>query len=342
MTNPAKIGMRAARFFAALLCCAAVFSDFLSPCPASLQNLNEFYAPPARLHVVDAGGAFHWRPFVYRLELTNTLDVVYTERRDAAVPLRFFCSGYSYRWLGLIPMSLHLACGESFHPLGTDELGRDVLARLLAGARTSLFVVVLGICIYAVIGLLLGSLAGMLGGWIDAALMRLSEFVLALPALYLILALRALLPLGIPYWQALLLNVGIIAGVAWPPMARGVRGLIFQLRSAGYVEAARSIGCTPGQILTRHMLPALPPFVAAQAVLAAPIFLLGEVVLSFLDVGFRDTGESWGTMLRSLRDPRVLTDFRWNLAPLVLVFATLFCLNVVSNRAKAERDPVKL
>ncbi len=338
----ARIGQRAARLCATVLFLAAIFSDFLSPCPASLQNLGEFYAPPTRIHFIDTQGNFHWRPFAYRIELTNTLDVVYRNRTDAPVPVRFFCSGYPYRWLGFIPMSLHLACGESLHPLGTDDLGRDDLARLLAGARTSLLVVGLGVCIYAVIGLTLGAFAGLLGGWIDATLMRLSEFVLALPALYIILALRALLPLSMPYWQSLLLNVGVIAGVAWPPMARGVRGMIFQLRAAGFVEAARSIGCTPWQILRRHMLPALPPFVATQAALAAPIFLLGEVVLSFLDVGFRDSGESWGTMLRALRDPRVLTDFRWNLAPLFFVFATHFCLNVISNRLRLERDVIKI
>ncbi len=340
--NAAGTGLRAARLLALLLLCFALFSDFLSPCPATLQNLAEFYAPPARIHFVDSGGTFHWRPFTYRLELADNLDVVYRQVTDKPMALRFFCRGYSYRWLGTIPMSLHLVCSESFHPLGTDELGRDILALMLAGARTSLLVVCLGMCIYALLGLALGSLAGLLGGWVDAVLMRFSEFVLALPALYLILALRALTPLRMPYWQTLLLNVGIIAGVAWPPMARGVRGLIFQLRNAGYVEAARSIGCTPWHILKRHMLPALPPFVATQAALAAPIFLLGEVVLSFLDVGFRDSGESWGTMLRSLRDPRVLTDFWWNLAPLALVFATLFCLNVASSRVRQEGVPVKL
>jgi peptide/nickel transport system permease protein len=334
--------MRAAQILTALLCLAAVFSDFFSTSPAAAQNLNEVYAPPSRIHFIDASGAFHLRPFIYRYDLINPLDIVYAEQKDTPSPISFFCTGYSYEWLGLIPSSQHLAGAAGLHPLGTDDLGRDVLARLLAGARTSLIVVLAGVCIYAAAGLAIGSLAGLLGGWVDSALMRFSEFVLALPALYLILALRALTPLRMPFWQMLLLNVGVIAGVAWPPMARGVRGLIFQLRSAGYVEAARAIGCTPLQILRRHMLPALPPFVVTQAALAAPIFLLGEVVLSFLDVGFRDTAESWGTMLRSLRDPRVLTDFWWNLAPLALVFATLFCLNVLSNRIHAESDAVKI
>lgn len=325
-----------------LLCFAAALGDFLSPSPAEEQDLNRFFAPPSKIHFFDSQGRFHLRPFINRLELLEPVDVVYEERRDDALPLRFFCAGYRYRLLGFLPCSIHLACGDGFHPLGTDDLGRDVLARVLAGARTSLVIVLAGICLYTLLGLAIGALAGLLGGWVDALLMRISEFVLALPALYLILALRAMLPLKLPYWQTVLLTVGTIAGVAWPPMARGVRGLVFQLRNSGYVEAARSVGCTPWWIFRRHILPALPPFIFTQAAVAAPLFLLGEVVLSFLDVGFRDSGESWGSMLRNLTNPRVLTDFWWNLAPLALVFTTLLCLNLLSDRTNREQNVARI
>jgi peptide/nickel transport system permease protein len=268
--------------------------------------------------------------------------VVYRERKDRTYPLEFFRRGHSYRLLGVIPTNVHLVGTEEnvFHPLGTDELGRDVLSRVLAGAQTSLLVVLVGMAIYALTGVALGVTAGLLGGWTDAALMRLSEFVLAVPALYLILALRALLPIKLPFWDTLLLTVGTIAAVTWPPLARGVRGLILQLKGAAYVEAARALGCSNVRILRDHMAPALTPFVLTQSAVAAPVFLLGEVVLSFLDVGFRDSGESWGSMLRSLKDPRVLTDFWWNMSPLVLVFATLFCLNLVSSRLRLRESGV--
>ncbi len=321
---------------------AATIGDFLSPSPPEKQDLTRFFAPPSRIRFLDDQGRFHLRPFIYRLQLQDPVEVVYEERSDEALPLRFLCTGYRYRLLGVLPSSMHLVCGDGYHPLGTDDLGRDVLARVLAGARTSLVVVLTGICLYTLAGLAIGALAGFLGGWLDGLLMRLSEFVLALPALYLILALRALLPLKLPFWQTVLLTAGTIAGVAWPPMARGVRGLIFQLRNSGYVEAARSIGCTPWWIFRRHILPALPPFVLTQAAVSAPLFLLGEVVLSFLDVGFHDSAESWGSMLRSLTNPRVLTDFWWNLAPLGLVFTTLLCLNLLSDRAGRERDAARI
>jgi len=325
--------------FACFLVLLSILADFLSPNPPLMQNLNQFYHPPARIHFFDGEGKLHLRPFLYRTELQEPLDALYSEETDTEYPLEFFFKGHPYKLFGLIQMDRHLA-GRSqepyFYPLGTDELGRDVLARVLAGTRTSLMIVSLGLCLYALLGLAIGTLAGLYGGWIDAVLMRFSEFVLALPALYLILALRALLPMRISFMQTLFLMVGTIAAVAWPPMARGVRGLILQVQNSTYVEAARSLGATPTHIFLRHMFPSLLPFILTQLVVAAPIFLLGELVLSFLNVGFQDSAESWGLMLRSLKDTRVITDFWWNLLPLGMIFLTLLSLNTLSNRLRGK------
>jgi len=330
--KPSRPGFALA--FAAFLGAASIFADFLSSNPPAMQNLEQFYHPPVRVCFAGGRETPSGRPFIYRTELKEPLDALYEENHETAYPLEFFFKGYPYRLLGLIPMDLHLV-GRSrpplYYPLGTDELGRDVLARVLAGTRTSMLVILTGLIVYAALGIAIGSCAGFFGGWVDSCLMRLSEFVLALPALYLLLAMRAVLPMRIPFAPTLFLMVGTIAAVAWPPMARGIRGLILQLKSSGYVEAARSLGATPIHILRRHMLPSLLPFVLTQLAVAAPIFLLGEVVLSFLDIGFRDSGESWGSMLRNLKDVRVLTDFWWNLLPLCMVFLTLLCLNMLSS-----------
>jgi peptide/nickel transport system permease protein len=329
----------AAGFFVVLIL-LSLFADFLSSNPPAMQNLDQFYHPPTRLHFVDGKGKFSPRPFIYRSELKEPLDVSYQENTDEAYPLEFFCRGYRYTLFGFISSDRHLV-GRSqdppYYPSGTDELGRDVLARVLAGTRTSLIVVVTGVVLYSVLGLLIGAFAGLAGGWVDSFLMRFSEFVLALPALYLVLALRALLPMHIPFWQTLLWVIGTIAAVAWPPMARGVRGLILQIKSSTYVEAARSLGGTPIHVFLRHILPSLRPFVLTQLTVAAPVFLLGEIVLSFLNVGFRDSGESWGSMLRSMKDTRVITDFWWNLLPLCMVFLTLLSLNIISSGLRKRR-----
>lgn len=323
--------------FIGFLIAISIFADFLSSNPPEMQNLEQFYHSPVRVHFAKSGS-----PFIYQTQLTSPLDVLYEVSDRTAFPLHFFFKGYPYKLFGLIPLDRHLVGRNQspfYYPLGTDELGRDVLARVLAGTRTSILVVVLGLLIYAALGITIGAVAGLSGGWIDSLLMRFSEFVLALPALYLVLAMRAVAPARIPFIQNLFLVVGIIAAVAWPPMARGIRGLILQLRNSGHVEAARSLGATPAQLFRRHMLPFLLPFALSQLAAAAPIFLLGEVTLSFLDIGFRDSGESWGAMLRSLKDTRVLTDFWWNLLPLGMVFLTLLCLNLLSSRVgRGKRD----
>ena len=324
---------RIARWLAVALAVAAICGPFLSPNSPEAQNLPAFFSPPTRIHFVDASGRFHWRAFVYRSELKDPLEGSYAERTETRYPLSFFGRGWNYEFLGMMPSSRHLVLVDSGAQLflfGADDLGRDVLARVLAGARTSLVIVLLGILAYGLLGFIIGAAAATSGGWSDALLMRFSEFVLALPALYLILALRALLPQKLHYWQTVFLTVGTIAAVSWPPMARGIRGMILQLKGAGYVEAARSMGSTPVGIFVRHILPAITPLALTQTAVAAPLFILGEVVLSYLGVGFHDADDSWGAMLQLAKDPRVLTDFQWNLAPLGFVFVTLLCLNLLS------------
>jgi peptide/nickel transport system permease protein len=339
MKVPKGFGFPIAFIF--LLVFISIFADFLSSNHPSAQNLDHFFVPPSPIHFFEENGEFHGRPFIYHTELTDPLDVEYSEQKETAFALEFFYKGYGYKLFGLIPWDRHLM-GRSlepfYFPLGADELGRDVLAKILAGTRTSLLVVLLGMVIYAVLGITIGALAGLLGGWIDSVLMRFSEFVLALPVLYLVLALRALLPMSVPFWQSLFFTIAIIAAVAWPPMARGIRGLILQLKHSTFVEAARSLGGTPIHIFRHHMFPSLLPFVLTQTALAAPIFLLGEVILAFLNVGFQDSGESWGSMLRSLKDARIITDFWWNLLPLAMVFLTLLCLNLLGGRLRT-REP---
>ncbi len=333
--------IRLARYLAIPLVLVALFSDFLSPSAPDLIDLNQCFAPPNRIHFKDTEGSFHWRPFIYRMELSDPQQQRYREAGGPMYPLQWFCKGYRYRFLGLFPSSIHLLGAEPpgvWHPWGADDLGRDVLARSLAGARSSLMVLILGVALYFVLGVAFGTFSGMCGGWLDAVMMRFSEFVLALPVLYLVLGVRAVLPARMPFWQMVMLTAVIIAAVTWPPLARGVRGLILQLRSAGFVEASRGMGASEWHVFRRHLLPSLVPVAAAQTVAAAPVFILGELILSYLNVGFQGAGISWGAMLRNLRDPRIFTDFWWNLSPLGFVFITLFCLNSFSSRLR-PREP---
>lgn len=329
-------------WLAMLLAAAAMLSDFFSPNPPDEQDLMNAFAPPSRIRFVDADGRIHLRPFTYRFELADPLNLTYVERTGERYPIHWFVEGYEYRLFGVLRTSTHVAGtpGQRLLFFGADELGRDVLARTLAGARTSLSVVVVGVAVCVILGVLVGAAAGAGKAWIDSLLMRFSEFVLALPALYVILALRATLGNRGSRAEAILLTAGIIAAVTWPPLARGVRGILMQLHRAGYIEAARGLGCSETRIFVKHHLPSLMPYVASQSLIVAPAFLLGEIVLAFLDAGLGDPGGSWGTMLRSLRDPRILTDYQWNLAPLVFVFLTLFSINLLGRRVQTTVGPV--
>jgi len=151
-----------------------------------MQNLDSFYAPPARIHFVDDRGQFHWRPFVYRSEMTNLLDASYTEITDRRFRWSFFSQAMN---IGFWAGSREPAPGRNpeagtFYVLGADELGRDVLARILAGARTSLLVIVVGIALYAAIGVSIGSLAGWLGdGWMPFSCAVRSLYSLSRPCI---------------------------------------------------------------------------------------------------------------------------------------------------------------
>jgi peptide/nickel transport system permease protein len=328
---------RLARYLGILLILAALLSDFLSPSAPDGLDLDQCFAPPSRIPFIDADGSFHWHPFTYPMELSDPQERRYREDNGTVVPLQWLYEGYRYRLLGVFPVSVHLLGTVQpgvWHPFGADDLGRDILARCLAGARSSLMVLLLGVVLYFILGVAFGAFSGLCGGWMDVALMRFSEFVLALPVLYLVLGIRAVLPANMPFWQTVMLTAVTIAAVTWPPLARGIRGLILQLRGAGFVEAARGMGASEWHVFRRHLLPALAPVAVAQTVAAAPVFILGELILSYLNVGFQGEGISWGTMLRNLKDPRVFTDFWWNLLPLGFIFITLFCLNSFSSRLR--------
>jgi oligopeptide transport system permease protein len=189
------------------------------------------------------------------------------------------------------------------HPLGTDYLGRDMLARLMRGARTSLFIGVAAPLICMLIGVLYGGAAGYLGGRIDREMMRVSDFVLALPFLLFMILFRVMFGLGpgesgvVPMLVALIL-------LSWPATARLVRGQVMQSRNLAYIDAARLMGAGPGYIIVRHLLPNLLSVVLVSLTFSIPTAIFIEAFLSFIGMGVVPPTPSWGSMcndgLRSL------------------------------------------
>jgi peptide/nickel transport system permease protein len=199
--------------------------------------------------------------------------------------------------------------------LGSDAYGRDVFSRLLYGGRVSLLTGLLAAFLSLGLGLALGTVAGFHGGWLDQILMRGGELVMALPWLYLLLAVRAFLPLHIATVQVFFLIVVIIGGVGWVRPARLIRGVVLSARERGFVLAARGFGASDAYLIRRHILPLTAGVVLTQATVLIPQYILAEVALSFLGLGVGEPVPSWGNMLAEAQQYHSLVAHGWMLAP---------------------------
>jgi peptide/nickel transport system permease protein len=217
------------------------------------------------------------------------------------------------------------------HLLGTDALGRDVLSRTLFAARFTLLTAVAGVVLTLGLGTALGVAAGLLGGLSDRLVMRTSELFMALPALYLILALRNLFRDALGPVESGAIIVISLSAVGWTGVARLVRGQVLSIREADYVVAARAAGATPIRIMAVHVLAALRPFLLLQLGISFPYFLLGEVTLSFLGLGLPEPAASFGNMLASAVASAGLLSRQWWvwLAPATLLTLAVLGSNLI-------------
>lgn len=229
-------------------------------------------------------------------------------------------------------MTARLSSPSWAHPFGTDQLGRDLLFRVLLGARTSLEIAVTAVVTSVVLGLPLGMVSGYFGGQIDNVLMRLVDTLLAFPALLLALTISAVLG---PNTQ----NTIIAIGVAFTPyLARIIRGEALRVAQMPYVEAARASGTTNLMILIRHVLPNIMPPVIVQSTISLAFAILAEAGLSFLGLGTQPPAASWGLMIQASRD--YLDIAPWTaLVPGLAVAATVLGLNMFGDVLRDVLDP---
>lgn len=177
------------------------------------------------------------------------------------------------------------------HPLGLDELGRDLLARLLLGARVSLLVGISVVGVSSLVGVTIGAIAGYLGGWVDTLIGRVMDVLLAFPGILLAIALVAVLGPSLTNVVLALVTIG------WVGYARLVRGQVLKVRELEYVQAARALGATLPRVLVQHVVPATFSAVSVQATLGMAGAIIAEASLSFLGLGVQPPMPSWGTML---------------------------------------------
>lgn len=330
----AHAGLASALVALAAVHLAALAAPFLSAYDPTEQNRTLPYAPPTRVHMIDGGGRFRWRPFVYRMARRGDGEG-YEEDRRRSYPVLLLVRAVDPAGAGRV----HLFGVEEparIFLLGTDGFGRDLFSRLLHGARISLFAGVMATVLSLALGWLLGVAAGYYGRWVDSALMRSAELFLALPWLYLLFAVRAVLPLRVSSGEAFLLLVLLIGLVDWARPARLIRGVVLSARERSYVLAARGFGASDLYLIRRHIAPQTLGLLLTQAAVVAPQYVLAEVTLSFLGLGVSEPTPSWGNMLASLQQYHVLVSYWWMWAPgfaLLAVSLAYYALSEVLHRA---------
>jgi len=294
-----------------------VCAGFFAPYDPVEQDRQSPYLPPMRLHLLDAHGHLHVRPFVYSLRLRESSFDQYEEDTTEPHPVKFFLKGAGYRLLGFLPCRMHFFGGENarIYLLGTDAYGRDQFSRLLFGGQVSLFAGLLGAGVTLFIGLSIGAVAGYYGGWRDSLLMRVAELFLALPWLYLLFALRAFLPLAVSPLEAFFLITAVLGAVGWARPARLVRGVVLSAKERDFVRAARGFGASNGYLLRRHILPETSSVLLTQAAILIPQYVLAEMTLSFLGLGVPEPVPSWGNLLSGLQQYSVLVSYWWMYLP---------------------------
>lgn len=223
------------------------------------------------------------------------------------------------------------------HPMGTDNAGRDILARVLSGGQISLTVALIATLVSLVIGVSYGAIAGYLGGRIDDLMMRIVDILYSLPYVIIVIVLLALLPAKTPTGQLAQLFFALGA-VSWLTMARIVRGQIMSLKNQEFVLAARATGVSTPRIIFRHLIPnALGP-VIVYATLTIPSVMLSEAFLSFLGLGVRPPRVSWGSL--AAEGAQSLAVYPWQLIfPGLTMALMLFCLNFLGDGLRDALDP---
>jgi len=300
----------------------------IAPHDAGRQFPDLGFAPPMRPHVFDDDGRIH-RPFVYPVRLVDRLEHRFTEDRATRIPLEWFSSG---------AIVTTAESSGPWLPLGADALGRDVFARLLLGARLSLGVSIAAAVLALLLGAFAGAVAGFWGGPWDTMLMRIADFVVVLPVIYVVIVLRAAMPLVLSTGQVFLIMTAILGLAGWPYPARGVRALVAVERRKEYAEAAQALGAGSLRILLRHLLPAARGFLAVQATLLLPLFILAEATLSFVGFGFAEPTPSWGVMLHDAAQAGTLGEAPWLLAPAAAIVISVLSLHLVSGDSPSPRS----
>ncbi|MCY4184042.1 MAG: ABC transporter permease [Rhodobacteraceae bacterium] len=326
-----------------LIIFTALFAGFIAPYDAQSGNRKVLYSPPQLIKIHNSESGFQ-RPFVYGFteEMDpNTFEIKFIPDPEKKAIIRFFVRGSEWSFLG-IKSNIHLFGsddGVRIYLLGSDNLGRDVLSRMIWGTRVSLLMGVLVVICALIVGSLVGMSAGFFGGLYDLIVQRIVEFFKAFPDLPLYLALTAILPRRADPIMIFIMFAGILFLLRWADLSREVRGKVLSMRSLDYVRAAEAVGASNSRILIRHVAPNISSHLIVWSTFQLPEVILLESFLSFLGVGVQPPMVSWGVMLNQILDFQSFAAAPWMMAPVGMIILTVLAFNACGDGLRDAMDP---
>lgn len=328
----------------------AICADLVTPYSTTARFGSYDNSPPTKIHFRDEEG--NWQgPFIYGLKRAvdmETFAVVYEEDTSEIYPIRFFIEGDESdhrKILGLIPVNWRLFGvdgGEDAPPIflfGADKLGRDLYSRTIYGSQISLFIGFGGVILTFALGISLGGLAGYLGGTTDEVIMRIVDFMVAIPKIPLWMGLAAAVPRTWPVIRTYFAITLILSVVGWGGLARAVRGKLLSLREEDYIMAAQVYNAPVTRLIGRYMIPNFMSYLLVNITLSIPSNILGETSLSFLGLGIQPPAVSWGTLLKDAQQLNVVASRPWQLIPGGFVVIAVLMFNFIGDGLRDAADP---
>lgn len=323
----------------------AIFADFLAYADPYDTDARRSFIPPQAIHWFDETG---FAPHVYALKGKRdmkTFKLIYAPDPTDKRYVQFFSHGYPYDFLGLVPTDRHLiglagtSTTEGLFLLGTDQLGRDVFSRLTLASRTSLTIGLVGVALSLFLGVLLGGISGLYGGWIDTLIQRIIEVLRSVPTIPLWMGLAAALPNTWSVTQVYFAITVIISLIGWTELARVVRGRFLAMREEDFITAAELAGASQLRIIFRHMVPSFLSHIIAAVSLALPAMIISETTLSFLGLGLRPPAISWGVLLQDAQSLQALAIAPWLLVTAIPVIIVILAFNFLGDGLRDAADP---